>query len=225
MEESTNIKEEVLSTVTLPLAELLKKLQRNLGDTKYVYSESLDYVQAVKKYRNDNNMNGTSDNPFPLFCFNRSVLRYAESFGGIGRRSTNFRTIYNIENDDLAPYLSASVIQGEFDVNFLYIAKDIQDIERFEVAYLGHRGLADGQKLSAFIPELNETMDFHLDFKDGLDDKTIVVDDNYYKAITGKFLIRGYFLVFKGRVSLIKSINATIKDFNEVVLSTINIEA
>lgn len=220
----SNIKSEVLTTVTLPLSEMLKKIKSDIDDIKYVYDEGLDYNSGLRKFRDDNNMNQESQPPFPLFIFKRSVLRYAETYGGIGRRSTTHKVIYQL-GDDLSPHVSATILQGEFDVEFMYVAKDIQDIERFEVSYLGLRGFANGQKLSVNIPELNELLEYHLDFKEGLDDKTINVDDNYYKALRGKFLIRGFFLIFKGQVSLIKSVNATISSFNEDVLLNMNIEA
>ena len=219
-----NIKSEVLTTATLVMAELIKKLNKDIPDTAYVYSEKLDYLSAVKKYRNDNNMSGADKPPLPLMAINRSVMRYAESFGGIGRRSTNHKTIYKLDKE-LENYVSASVLQAEFDINFLYVTRDMQDMERFEVSYLGHRGFADGLKLSVFVPEVDEILDYHVDFKEGLDDKEINVDDNYYKGIVGKFLVRGYFLIFKGNVSIIKSIPLSIKDFNEALLQQINIEA
>lgn len=213
-----NIKEEVLSTATLVMYELISRIREELPDTKYVYDEALSYETAIKKFRNDNNMNSNNLAPLPLLAFRRTVLRYAEAMGGIGRRSTTKKMFYPISNIDLSPYVSATMLQAEFDVEFAYITKEMADLERFEVAYLSHRGIADGSYLEVAIPELEDSIKYQVDFKENLDDKTINVDENYYKTTVGRFTIRGYFFVFKGQVSLIQSITNKIQTYEKELL-------
>lgn len=230
------IKEEVLTTSTLVMYELIQKVKRELPDTKYVYDEGLSYETAIKKFRDDQNMNSGDDisgqgdgsgeeqapasDSLPLFAFRRSILRYAEAMGGIGRRSATKKATYPL-NGDLANYVSATIIQAEFDIEFAYITREIQDMERFEVAYLSQKGFTDGEKLSVDFPELSETMQYQVDFKENLDDKTINVEENYFKTIVGKFTIRGYFLVFKGQVRRIESIGLRIQTYEKQLLDNI----
>jgi hypothetical protein len=220
---SENIKQSVLGTATLVMYELIQKIRRELPDTKYVYDEGLSYETAMKKFRDDNNMNSDDKVGLPLFAFRRSVLRYAEAMGGIGRRSTTKKAVYPLNNADLSPYISATILQAEFDVEFAYITREMTDLERFEVAYLSQRGIADGEMLEVDIPELPDTLKYQVDFKENLDDKTINVEDNYYKTIVGKFTVRGFFLVFKGDVKLITSIGLRIKTYEQELLENINI--
>lgn len=233
------IKEEVLTTSTLVMYELIQKIKRELPDTKYVYDEGLSYESAIKKFRDDQNMNagdeidGTGDSgtseedpasfALPLFAFRRSILRYAEAMGGIGRRSATKKATYPLHGD-IANYVSATIIQAEFDIEFAYITREIQDMERFEVAYLSQKGFTDGEKLTIDFPELSETMQYQVDFKENLDDKTINVEENYFKTIVGKFTIRGYFLVFKGQVRRIESIGLRIQTYEKQLLDNILIQ-
>lgn len=230
------IKEEVLTTSTLIMYELIQKIMRELPDTKYVYDEGLSYETAVKKFIDDNNMNtsddidGRGDNfnfeqpkaskVLPLFAFRRSILRYAEDMGGIGRRASTKKATYPL-NGDLGNYVSATMVQAEFDIEFAYITREIQDLERFEVAYLSQKGFSDGQQLEVDFPELDTSMKYHVDFKENLDDKVINVEENYYKTIAGKFTIRGYFLVFKGQVRRIESVGLRIKTYENELLQNI----
>lgn len=218
-----NLKQEVLSTATLVMYELIQKIKLDLPDTMYVYDEGLSYETAVKKYRDDNNMNENDNLPLPLLAFRRSVLRYAETMGGIGRRASTKKVIYPINNEDLAPYMSATIVQAEFDVEFAYITKEMSDLERFEVGYLSQKGMSDGKQLTVDIPELSETMQYQVDFKENLDDKTINVEENYFKTIIGKFTVRGYFLVFRGEVRRITSIGLRIQTYQKEMLENINI--
>jgi hypothetical protein len=164
-------------------------------------------------------MNDDNKSPLPLFAFKRSVLRYAEQMGGIGRRSTTKKITYPNpdQSEGSAPYISANLLQAEFDVDFAYICRDMQDLERFEVAYTAFKGFSQGAQLVAHIPELKESLSYQLDFKDPLSDKTINTQDNYFKTILGRFTIRGYYLVFKGKVNLIQSISFKIREEDEIL--------
>lgn len=215
-------KENVLSTATLVMYELIQRIKEEMPDTKYVYDEALTYETAVKQFRDNNNMNEDEQVALPLFAFKRSVLRYADQNGGIGRRSTTKKAIYNLPGE-LDNYVSSTLLQAEFDIDFAYITREITDLERFEVAYLSQKGFTRGEQLVVEIDELPEHLTYQVDFKENLDDKTINLEENYYKVISGKFTIRGYFLVFKGQVHLIKSIGLKISTYEKELLQTIPI--
>lgn len=216
--------EQVKMTAVHPLGILIEEIRREIPGSNFVYDEKLSHETAVKKYRDDNNLNETDDPVYPLFAFRRTVLRH-EDESGPGRRATSIFTKAT-KPSDADRKLIYRLVHGTFDLEFLYMDKDLDQIERFEIAYLGEEGISGIKELNVPFPEPIEQLTWFLRH-DPLNDKQFEAEGNFYKAAGGNINVRGWYLILRGEHPVIKVINATLKDLEtkKVTYDEININA
>lgn len=206
----------VVSTISPVVAEFIRLIRQEIPQIGVVYSEELDYVSAMAKFRTDQNMRGTKDDPIPLFAFNRSVLRRTNDRAP-GNRANQCKAL---KVEDGVNSFTYTPMQGEIDINFLYIAKDVHAIEQFEIAYLTEEGISGNKELIIDLPgELGEQK-YAINTDEPLEDKRFENQDSFYKTVTGVLTIRGFYYVFKGRSKHILSIQTKIETFLTEVLAT-----
>lgn len=202
-----NAVDSMLNVITLTgliLNEFLNQIEEWSPQLAYVYDEALTYETALEKYRADKNISDNSDTILPLFAFKRSVL-VPDTENSIGRRVGNRPIRCNFPDNSVERFKG---VMGTFNIEFLYISRNMQDIERFEISYLLERTVSHIKTLNVYIPYLEETLDYSLRYGD-LDEKIINTDNNYYKALSGTFSVHGLFMAFDGTGQQIREINAT----------------
>lgn len=206
----------VVSTPALVLAEYVKLIKQEITEVKCVYDEGLSFESALEKFRADNQEIQNYTNVYPLFIFRRSTLRYPSA--GQGRRSVTNYASYKVSNTDSKQY---KVPAGEFDIEFMYITKSMQDMERFEVAYLGEEGISEIKSLEVDLSsEVGAKFPYYT-VHEPLTEKRINVDNLYYKSLMGKVQVRGLFPVFRGSGKHINEIVLRIREFlGEVMVTT-----
>jgi len=204
--------ENVVSNIHLVLQEHLNQFEAKLPRIHSVYDESLDYENAIARYRANNDLEQNSMEAFPLFVFYRSALRYAPQ--AIGRRAVSKRPIKVIEGDDTAVIYKS--VYGEFDVSFLFLSPMMSEIENFEISYLGEESVGSEKE---FLVSHSDMGDFpYYVAMEPLDDLRVNIDGNYYKAVGGRSVIRGFFFIVKGTSKIIKEIGFQVQTFNKEVL-------
>lgn len=209
----------VVSNVALVLKEYLDHLDREFPDQniQYVYDENLSYESAIRNFRNNQNISNNTDQFLPAFAFRRSVFRYRES--GVGRRSIVCEALdRKIDEDRAFKYIFVS---ASIDVEFLYINDVMEEIEHFELIHMAEAMLNKKKNLEVAIPEV-DTFQYQMEFQP-LEGKTINIDDNYYKGVSGRTTISGNFLLFTGTSGIIKEIQVAVQNFNESVLGSLTI--
>lgn len=212
-----NIVDNKVTTITLVLDAFLTLLEKRVEGLNFIYDESLTIENALTKWRAKNEREEIQDSTaFPLFSFNRSVLRYPEQ--GIARRSVTQKAIVKPE----LPSTEAVVyrmLYGTFDINFAMYHRSMNMQEVFEVDYLSEDGFS-GQK--EFIVSISDLGDHpHYAEFSPLTEKVVNSDGIYYKSTLGTISITGWYFVLQGTGQLIKEINAQICDFDtKVVMSS-----
>lgn len=193
----------VCSNIAPTLVGFLGTLPKFQQRVNAIYDEGLDYVSALKKFRDDKKKH-PEPTTFPLFIFKRSVLRHSEH--GIGRRAVNHNVIVSTESG----FNTFKCVMGEIDVDFLLVTPDINELENFEIAYLSEVGQATEKKFSYEIPSIGR-LDYFIKY-DVLDDKTINIDSNFWKGVSGSATIRGFFFVATGTAARITEIDLVLRD-------------
>lgn len=210
----------VVSTVALVLEQFVKAVQQNIPGVRCVYDEQLTYESASAKVRADNSEDKTSQKDlFPLFAFKRSVLRYASD--GMGRRATTTKARLVADATHSFKYTPVS---GELDVTFAWFSRGLEDLERFEVAYLAEEGISGTKELTVDLTTELQGIQPPEGFKyfvkwEPFDDKTFNTSNSDYKVIQGKATIRGWYLTFAGTSPHIKTITLTTQSFLRQVLA------
>lgn len=207
---NTNDTESMLNVVTLTgliLNEFLNQIEEWSHGLAYVYDEALTYETAVEKYRADKNISDNADTVMPLFAFKRTVVR-PDVENSVGKRAGNSSIKCNLPDGTVEKYKG---LMGTFSIEFLYITRDMQDLERFEISYLLERSVSNIKKLNVFLPAIDNTLDYGLRYGE-LDEKVINTDNNYYKALSGVFTIHGMFLSFDGTGNQIREVNVTTNE-------------
>ncbi len=203
---------DVCGTLAPVLKEFLDNLKAVMPNVNYVYDEGLSYETAIKKFVSDNNNEDNPQVPLPLFAFRRSVLRRVVD-SATGRRLSSQRVTKSIEGSDTT-VSELKALHGEFDIEFLYINRDIDQLERFEILYNVEEGFIGTRKLSVEVGDLG-MFDYFVTDKDGLESKEIVNESVSYKAVQSVFSIRGFFLTFKTESKVILEVQSEIKTYLE----------
>lgn len=213
----------IVNTVTLTLASLLNLFRTSISDIKIVYDENLSYESTLRKSRADNNAENVTVDFFPCLSFKRSVLRYPEKVGP-GKRSVVFESNRNIPSQ-ADPSIPSSaklfhVVNGEFDLEFLYFTKSQTRVEEFELTYLSEDGISKNKQFSVDLtPDLGGLVDYFATYSP-LSSLSLQYDEggNYYKVIAGKVTIRGFYFILVGNSKVIHTLKKRIYTFNKSVL-------
>lgn len=193
--------------MALVLEQFISKVKLEIPDAKFVYDEKLSYETAITKFRADNNLNGTSIEALPLFAFKRSVLRYVDK--GAGKRATTgILDFFNRTSQNASDKFR--IVQGEMDIDFLFIVKSAADSELFEIEYLSETGLSRQRELIVnTAPDLGVDLPYYVSYGP-LSDKLMESDNNYFKAISGSVKVVGAYPVFMSSSKVIHEIIAKI---------------
>lgn len=219
----------VISTVALTLESFINHLKNaSIEDLKVVYDEKLSYETTVAAIRAQNNQNSTNNisgddptNLYPVFSFRRSPLRYVDP-AAQGRRLSGANCV-NYKNPETGKGSVFKVAHAEFDINFLYIAKSIADLEAWEVLYLAEDGITATKEIKVILQEEGlPDLTYFLTYGD-LEDKNFEYEQNYYKSLTGTIKVRGFYPVLREEAKLILRIESRIRDWSETIISTTTI--
>ena len=215
---------DVVETVAPVLQTIINDVIRfEMPSCNYVYDPDLSYETSLQRFRNNNTMNNTTMEALPLFSFRRTALRYPDDGSAPNMRSTSHRGVQRLPDGGAVEY---SAVHCEFDLDFLYINKFMQELEQFEITYMSEDGISSVKEITVTIPQLGD-FKYFLAWSPLLDisDNT---EDNFYKGLAGTLKVRGFFFVFRTESKQILEINANIRAFYESIaandlIRTINI--
>lgn len=204
-----NSQDNVLTTVALTLEQVLNLFSQEYSGLKFVYDEQLSYETAVAKFRADNNMSGSVSLSYPLLAFRRSVLRYVENKAP-GRRMSGQLIKQRVDMNHTNILRS---VHGEYDLEFMFITDNVLVLENFEISYLSEEGISANKSLELTLPEEfgSAKLQYFLEYHP-LESKEFNDATNFFKIVGGSIVVRGFYLVFRGESTHIKSINARIRD-------------
>ncbi len=197
-----NSQNDVIKTMTHVLLAFEGLVQTEMPDVNTVYDEQLSYETGIKKLLTDDNFSGNSRDPLPAFIYNRTILEHAENQPG--RRSQSFVGCKRF-GDRSVQY---SATHGEFEIQFLYVTKDVEAQEKFEIVYNSNEGITGTKEVTVSMADLGD-FKYYLDYQD-LTEKQIIHEDVYYKGIIGSIRVRGFYFTFRGESGIIQEINAKI---------------
>jgi hypothetical protein len=207
----------VVTTVALTLASLIDNFKTVITDLNVVYDEQGTYESTIAKIRSDNKQkNKLTADFYPCFSFNRSAMQYCKNAPG-HRALAIGPAMLPIQGNNKSQ-LQFSFVQGDFDLNFMFITKSVLKLEEFEIKYLSENGLSQFKQFTVDLtPDLGGPQNYFATFNP-LENKTFEHENNYYKMLTGSIKIRGMYYVFEGSSPVILSIQKRILDFLTKVL-------
>lgn len=188
----------VISTVTHVLFGFEDMVREEIPDLPVVYDKELSYPTAIKLLLAKHN----DQDPLPFLAYNRTVARPTEM--GIGRRVRTYEGIHKLEGNNI--HYGASY--DEFDLNFMFVSKSMEDIEKFEITYNSDEGISGTKEL---VIDMSDLGDFKYFLKyNEISDLDIEHEGTYHKAIIGSITVRGFYFTFRSTSGIIKEINAKI---------------
>lgn len=196
---------DVITNISMVLEEFLKQCVNNITNLKYVYDENLSYETSIKKIRANNDANAITSGVFPLFVFNRSIIRRPDA---INKRSSFTAAAHKL-GDSTGEIEGYKVASGVIDINYQYIDPNMSHIESFELLFLGEESINSVKELTITLPNIG-IWTYFIDWKD-LETLTVQIDGNYYKALSGVATISGPFILFLENFKTIDEIVLTIK--------------
>jgi hypothetical protein len=194
-------------------------VKEEMPNCSYIYDPQLSYESALALFRQANNMEGrdqqNSKDPLPMFAFSRSALRYPELAPALHRRAANNKGHYINENGDEFLY---SMVYGEMELQFLYINKNMKELEQFEITHLANDGISGTREITVNLPELGD-FNYHIEYDDLLD-VDLSIDGNYFKTLAGTIRIRGFYFIFRSEAPVIRSINLNIRQSGKDIINS-----
>jgi methionine synthase II (cobalamin-independent) len=199
---------DVITTIAPTLSTFLNELRKEMPNCGVVYDPSLSYETAIAKHRADNNFDEDSDTQLPLFAFRRTVLTEIEDATAF-KRLSQLKIRGDITEDGTIIYAGAA---GQFQIEYIYFAKDMEQAERFEVSHIAKRGITGIRTLDVYLGESlgNTTYIFE---HEQLSDLTDNQEGNSHKALGGVVTVRGLYLLFETKNQVIKETVAKINNF------------
>jgi hypothetical protein len=184
-------------------------VKEEMPNCNYIYDPQLTFESALGLFRQANNMENRDQtevkDPLPLFAFSRSALKYPENTPALHRRAANNQGHYVTDNGDDVLY---SMVYGEIELQFLYVNKNMKEIEQFEITYLANEGISGTKEITLNLPDLGD-FNYYIEYDDLLD-VDVNIDNLYFKSLAGTVKIRGFFFIFRSDAPLIKEINLDI---------------
>lgn len=197
---------DVITTVTHVLDEFEREFLFEMPDCQIVYDEELSYETGMKaaiaKYNYNHDNNKSSDKP--TLIYNRTVLRNSTQAPSV--RLNSLTSFLKLDDGNALTYVAT---QAEFDIQFMFVSKSIEKQEKFEVAYQSEEGISGTKELTVDMGSDLGTFKYFLTWGE-LTEKTIVAENNYYKAIIGSVVVRGMFFTFRAKLSVILAIKLSI---------------
>jgi len=161
---------------------IVTAMKPQINFTSSTFDPMLSYETSIQTMRANKLMKGEVSDAFPLFSYNRSVLRKMEPFGSRGKSSP----LLHVPAD--SKYQEYRVLQVEFDLRFMYFSNNIKDIEQFEFLYtLGEMPKKALIDLSAYGLG---SMTFNLKWN-SLVDMPFSLENVNYRAVQSDALIAG----------------------------------
>lgn len=203
----------VLTTIPLIIKELKTQIETKISDIKFAYDPQLSYETGTRMLRAANKYKDMKQGQFPLFLFNRTVLRYHEQ---LGKRAVHKSIDLSAQVNHTAPEYRTAL--GEFDFRFAFISPNMSEAEAFEIEYFSKEGIYNLKEVNVSIPGLADTFLYSLSWGE-LEDTLIESENWYAKTVTGTCKIQGWFIVLRGSADLIQNIYFDVYDYdNETVM-------
>jgi len=198
-----------VTTIAYVMASLLTYIQKKVDCNEVVFDPSLSYetsLAGVKVLRTYKEI--TKGQRFPLLAHNRSVLKLSDK---LNQRSRTELLLDREEGKfDVTRYYG---VLGQIDARFLYISKNISDIERFEIAFN-----TDFAKLKSIKIKYQDLGEFNYEiYWNDLEDITINIENLYYKTVGLSASVHGWFFLLSEddieKMPLILEIKEVIKTY------------
>ena len=200
---NTNSQNDVISTVTHSLCAFESLIRTEMPGQAVVYDEEVSYETGLKQFLSNSNYSGNHEqDPLPIFIYNRTVL--IDSEYGLGKRAKNMTGCMRSGSGSL----TYGATYGEYEIQFLYVSKNIEMAEKFEVVYNSDEGITGSKEMTVKMGELGD-FKYFLTYQD-LTSKEIAHENVYYKGIIGSIKVRGFYFTFRGTSGIIEQINSTI---------------
>ena len=204
------------TNVEIILKEYLTQLGTQIPKLSYVYEEDLNYESILKSFMAT--PQGDTSKLFPCFAFRAEVLR--ESTIGPSRRHPTLRFIDKSGSDTSSVF---KILQGELEIEYMFLVESLNEFYKHSILALSNEGLTSVKEFKAYNPDVGED-NYFVDHRE-FEAKTFSVEDNYYKGLSGRFILRGPFYIFKGESPVITEIQATIKSYEDLVYKNLNINS
>lgn len=206
-----NAELDVVTTVTHVLDAFEQMVETELADEKVdaVYDEQLTFETGIRSYIDKNNYEQQPKTNYPVFLYTRGPLHWPKGVAP-SRRLNNLTGFLRILDADKKPQGSVNYVasQNEFDIQFMYLCRSVEQQEQFEVAHQSETGISANRTLTLKIGDIGD-FNYYLTYTD-LVQKVINYENSAYVATMGSITVRGMYFTFTGASNLIKQINLNV---------------
>ena len=206
-----------LATVIFTLSAFEDMCRDAMPRTNVIFDQQLSYDTAAEGLMNRNNFNQLSEmnKPDSLFIYSRTAIEDSEQ--GSGRRLTQRQSVITDSNGDK---LKLKPVSGEFDINFLFTAHQVEDVYNFETFYAANLGFGP-KELVTNIPEIGE-FSYYLKYLPLTDIQTLSSrPDMSFKTVGGTIRARGIFFVVTGSNNSIAKLRLRLFDKKDPLIDSI----
>lgn len=194
---------DVVTTVTHVCAKFEELVKQHIPAAGVIYDNDLSYETGIKLLIDKHNFTESQKGDTEVFIYNRSILETSEL--GAAARTKSMTGSVRVGDE----VLSYDVVQGEFDLNFMYTSHDIRNVEKFETAYIQNQTIAKEKMINVDLGEDIGKFDYFMTALP-LTDYVIQHEGASYNAVLGTFRVRGMFFTFKGSKKIIAKINLRV---------------
>lgn len=208
------------ATVIHLLAAFEDMCRLKLPHTEIIYDQQLSYETAIEALFNKNNFNQLAEENKPdgLFTYSRTVLE--DSPDGAGSRVRNMSPSVKLDDGSVFNY---KAVYGEFDINFLYTAHNIEDVYKFETFYSAAIGFGE-KNLSVNLTNIGD-FTYYLKYLPLTDiQASSGSPDVTYKVVGGTIRARGVFFTFFGSKNSVAKLNLRLFDKADPLVNSILID-
>lgn len=193
----------------LVLKEVLAGIVTKISDIKFAYDSGLEYKEGVTSLRGTDELKEkiVDAGEHPLMIFNRSVLK---RFEPMGRKMD-----VELKNTDTTTRTVDIYKAGyaEFDFNYAIVTPNIERLDQIEIEHVIGYGMESLRSVTVDLGGTLGEFKYNIEWEE-FEDLQVVTEGSFYKAITGKAKVTGWFMILKSTGGgVIEEINFNISTF------------
>lgn len=179
---------------------------------KIVFDDTVDYQRSSRAIRKTAQVtNADTSKRLPMLAFQTGPMQWDEE-GGIGLRS---RTTFVKCPDGNGGFVKLKAIHAYFNMAFIYYSRTMEDILRFQIAYMTEEFVSTFKRVRVEFPG-GIVSNYEFSYDEPFDEKILQTENNEIKGISGNIRVSGQFFSINGLAKVIRKINTNVTELEVI---------
>jgi hypothetical protein len=207
---------ELISNIALTLRGFKNACLAKQDNLNMVYSHNATYKDDIVEMRGEHVLKDKVEDTYNLLAYKRDVLKWATT-----HRAAKASPIeYDIAETKVKVYKSW---YGEIGVDFIFYSPSPKDIDNFEIQYHTETSITGIDEFYVDLTNIGlDRWTYQCIWDEEMKSVDFIYNDVYYKAIKGRVIINGQYLLFSNLSGRIETINLDIFSYDGLLANPNN---